>query len=137
MFRKDTIRLGIAPIGWTNDDMPELGGEIPFERCIDEMAETGFSGTEVGSKFPRDPAVLRKALEQRSLRIASQWFSSFLTTRPLAETVEAFRRQAAFLKELGTGLINVSEQGGASRGRWTRRCWPTGSRCSTRRAGAG
>ncbi|MBT3272345.1 MAG: myo-inosose-2 dehydratase, partial [Spirochaetales bacterium] len=25
------IKIGIAPIGWTNDDMPELGGDIPFE----------------------------------------------------------------------------------------------------------
>ncbi len=116
MFRKDTVRLGIAPIGWTNDDMPELGGEIPFERCIDEMAEAGFSGTEVGSKFPRDPAVLRRALEARGLRIVSQWFSAFLTTRPLAENVEAFRRQAGFLKELGATLIGVSEQGGSIQG---------------------
>ena len=116
MFAKDTVRLGIAPIGWTNDDMPELGGEIPFERSIDEMAEAGFAGTEVGSKFPRDPAVLRRALEGRGLSIASQWFSAFLTTKPLAENVEAFRRHAGFLKELGAAVVVVSEQGGSIQG---------------------
>ncbi|HNY99477.1 MAG TPA: myo-inosose-2 dehydratase, partial [Rectinema sp.] len=54
MMEKD-IRLAIAPIGWTNDDMPELGGEIPFEQCISEMALAGFEGSEVGNKYPRDP----------------------------------------------------------------------------------
>ena len=29
-MEKNTIKLAIAPIGWTNDDLPELGGEIPF-----------------------------------------------------------------------------------------------------------
>jgi len=42
MFSKDQIKLAIAPIAWTNDDLPELGGHIPFEQCIDEMAEAGF-----------------------------------------------------------------------------------------------
>ena len=27
MFDPKTVSLGIAPIGWCNDDMPELGGE--------------------------------------------------------------------------------------------------------------
>ncbi|NLV61452.1 MAG: inosose dehydratase, partial [Spirochaetales bacterium] len=26
-MEKNTIKLAIAPIGWTNDDLPELGGE--------------------------------------------------------------------------------------------------------------
>lgn len=28
---KNKIRLGIAPIAWTNDDMPDLGSENTFE----------------------------------------------------------------------------------------------------------
>ena len=52
-------RLGIAPIAWTNDDLPELGGHIPFETCIDEMALAGYEGCELGGKFPRDPATLK------------------------------------------------------------------------------
>ena len=53
-----SIHLGIAPIGWTNDDLPELGGEIHFEQCLSEMALAGFEGTEVGNKYPKDPVVL-------------------------------------------------------------------------------
>ena len=32
MFDQNRVFLGIAPIGWCNDDMPELGGETPFSR---------------------------------------------------------------------------------------------------------
>ena len=65
VLKKGEVRLGIAPIAWTNDDMPELGGEISFEQCIDEMAKAGFEGSEVGNKYPRDPEVLAEALEPR------------------------------------------------------------------------
>ena len=27
MFHKEKVKLGIAPIAWTNDDLPDLGGE--------------------------------------------------------------------------------------------------------------
>ena len=84
------IKLAIAPIGWTNDDLPQLGGEIPFEQCVSEMALAGFEGSEVGNKYPKDPAVLRPALELRGLRICNAWFSTYLTTRPYEEVERAF-----------------------------------------------
>ena len=28
-----SIRIGINPITWTNDDVPELGGDTPLEVC--------------------------------------------------------------------------------------------------------
>ncbi|MDD2394964.1 MAG: myo-inosose-2 dehydratase, partial [Sphaerochaeta sp.] len=45
---KEAIKLAIAPIGWTNDDLPQLGGDITFEQCVSEMALAGFTGSEVG-----------------------------------------------------------------------------------------
>lgn len=38
IFKENTIKLGIAPIAWTNDALPELGGENTFEQCVSEMA---------------------------------------------------------------------------------------------------
>ena len=38
MLDKNKVKLGIAPIAWTNDDMPDLGSENTFEQCISEMA---------------------------------------------------------------------------------------------------
>jgi inosose dehydratase len=116
MFRNDTIKLGIAPIAWTNDDMPELGKENTFEQCISEMALAGFAGSEVGNKYPRDTKVLKKALGLRNLEIASAWFSSYLTTKPLQETVDAFTCHRDFLHEMGAKVIVVAEQGHSIQG---------------------
>ena len=46
MFDKNKVKLGIAPIAWTNDDMPDLGKENTFEQCVSEMALAGFTGSE-------------------------------------------------------------------------------------------
>ncbi|WP_060788917.1 myo-inosose-2 dehydratase [Geobacillus zalihae] len=116
MFKENKVKLGIAPIGWTNDDMPELGGEITFEQCISEMALAGFVGCEVGNKYPRDTKVLKKALSLRGLSIASAWFSAFLTSKPFEETVEAFKAHRDFLYEMGAKVIVVSEQGNSIQG---------------------
>ncbi|MEQ3594225.1 MULTISPECIES: myo-inosose-2 dehydratase [Bacillus] len=116
MFKENTIKLGIAPIAWTNDDMPELGAQNTFEQCISEMALAGFNGSEVGNKYPRNTVVLKKSLELRNLEIASAWFSTFLTTKPLEETVEAFIKHRDFLHDMGAKVIVVSEQGHSIQG---------------------
>ncbi|ULT56721.1 myo-inosose-2 dehydratase [Neobacillus drentensis] len=110
------VKMAIAPIGWTNDDMPELGGEITFEQCVSEMALAGFSGSEVGNKYPRNTEVLKKALGLRGLEIASAWFSAFLTSKPFEETTQAFIEHRDFLHEMGAKVIVVSEQGNSIQG---------------------
>lgn len=110
MLDSKKVFLGIAPIGWTNDDMPELGAENTFQQCVSEMALAGFSGTEIGNKYPSDAATLKHMLDVRGLRIASRWFSSFLISKPLEENVKAFEAELAFLSAVGAKAINVSEQ---------------------------
>jgi len=116
MFDPNKVKLGIAPIGWTNDDMPDLGAENSFEQCISEAALAGFSGTEVGNKYPKDPAVLKSYLEPRGLEIANAWFSSFLTTKPYAEVEKDFIAHRDFLHAVGAKVIGLSEQGHSIQG---------------------
>lgn len=110
MLNKERVKLGIAPIAWTNDDMPDLGKENTFEQCVSEMALAGFTGSEVGNKYPKDPEVLKKALELRGVEICNQWFSSFLITKPFEEVEKEFRAQLTFLKAMGSKIIGASEQ---------------------------
>lgn len=116
MFNKEKVKLGIAPIAWTNDDMPDLGKENTFEQCVSEMALAGYTGSEVGNKYPADPTVLKKALDLRGIQICNQWFSSFLTTQPYKETEKAFIEQVKFLQAMGSKIIGVSEQGHSVQG---------------------
>ena len=109
-MRKEDVKLGIAPIAWTNDDMPDLGAENTFEQCVSEMALAGFMGCEVGNKYPKDPAVLKAALDLRGLTIANQWFSSFVLSKPMEEVEKDFIAQCKFLKAVGADTIGASEQ---------------------------
>lgn len=116
MLDPNKVKLGIAPIGWTNDDMPDLGSENTFEQCVSEMALAGFKGSEIGNKYPKDPAVLKKALGLRGIQICNAWFSTFLTTKPYEETEKAFLEHISFLKEMGAEVVGVSEQGHSIQG---------------------
>lgn len=106
------IKIGIAPIGWSNDDLHQLGGDIPFQQCIEEMHQAGYAGCEVGHKFPRDPVALKQALKPLNLQIASAWFSCRFTELDLyQETVSAFAEHLRFLKAMGSKLVVVCETG--------------------------
>ena len=104
------IKLGIAPIAWTNDDMPDLGKENTFEQCVSEMALAGFQGCEIGNKYPSDPKILKEALDLRGLQICNRWFSSFILTKPWQEVEIDFRKNCEFLKAMGAKRIGASEQ---------------------------
>lgn len=111
-----TIRLAMAPIAWTNDDLPELGAENTFEQTISEMALAGFVGTEIGNKYPKNPSILENYLSIRGLSVASAWFSTFLTTKPYEVTAKAFIQHRDFLHDMGAKVIVVSEQGQSIQG---------------------
>lgn len=110
MFTNKDIKLGICPIGWTNDDMWDLGDENTFQQCISEMRLAGFTGCEVGHKYPSDVKELKEALDLRGMTIASKWFSSFLGTKPYEETFEEFKKEIEYLSYAGATAINISEQ---------------------------
>lgn len=116
MFDTEKVKLGIAPIAWTNDDMPDLGKENTFEQCVSEMALAGFRGSEVGNKYPRNTDILKKALSLRGMEIASAWFSAFLTVKPFAEVAADFTTHRDFLHTMGAKVIVVSEQGHSIQG---------------------
>lgn len=116
MLNKNKIKLGIAPIAWTNDDLPELGGENTFEQCVSEMALAGFTGSEVGNKYPKDTDKLKKALNLRGIQICNAWFSTFFTNKPIEYTVELFKNHINFLDKMGAKVVGVAEQGNSIQG---------------------
>ena len=71
-------KLGIAPIAWWNDDLPELSGDITLEECLSEARQAGFTGMETGRRFPMDPKVLGPILEAHDMRVCGGWFSGRL-----------------------------------------------------------
>src|SRR6266581_9386990 len=106
------VRLGISPIGWSNDDLPELGGGTPLEACLAEARLTGFEGIELGNKFPRDPAVLRPILERHGLCLISGWYSGRLLDRSATEELTAIEAHRALLVTMGCAVLVYAETSG-------------------------
>jgi inosose dehydratase len=103
------IRIGANPIGWSNDDMPEVGGEIPLEQCLTEARLAGFTGMELGNKFPRQAERLRPILETHGHALVSGWYSCELLDRDVAAEMLAVKEHATLLKEMGCAVITVCE----------------------------
>ncbi|UOF90340.1 myo-inosose-2 dehydratase [Fodinisporobacter ferrooxydans] len=103
------IVWGIAPIGWRNDDIPEIGAGNTLQHLLSDIVVAGFQGTEVGGFFP-EPNVLNKELKLRNLKIASQWFSSFIIRDGIQEVTKAFHNCCEYLKEVHADAVVVSEQ---------------------------
>lgn len=111
-----TVRIGANPIGWSNDDLRELGADIPLERCLAEAREAGFEGMELGHKFPREPEALRAVLAAHQLGLVSGWHSAELLGRPVEVEMAALRPHLDLLKALGADVLVLAETSGAVHG---------------------
>lgn len=87
------IKLATAPIAWTNDDLPQLGGDTPLEVCLREIKESGFIGTELGGKFPQDKEELKQVLVKHDLELAGGWFSGFLLKNSIEEEIKRLDKE--------------------------------------------
>jgi len=115
-----SVRLGISPIGWSNDDLPELGGDIPLDTCLAETSEAGFEGIELGHKFPRDPPLLQSLLGDHELHLVSRWYSGRLLERSVAEELVAIEPHRAVLAAMGSVVLVYAETSGGIAGDRTR-----------------
>jgi inosose dehydratase len=110
------IRVGIAPIGWSNDDLPELGGDIPLEQCLAEAKLAGYAGVEKGGKFPMDAAILRPILERYRLELVSGWFSGQLRLGDVETEKMRIRQQLGLYQALGCPVMVYAETTGSVQG---------------------
>ena len=106
------IRLGIAPIGWSNDDLPELGDDITLEQCLREARAAGYAGVEKGGKFPLDPKVLGPILEEHGLRLVSGWFSGELRQGSVEREQRRIAQQLALYQALDVPVMVYAETTG-------------------------
>jgi inosose dehydratase/3D-(3,5/4)-trihydroxycyclohexane-1,2-dione acylhydrolase (decyclizing) len=110
------IRIGTNPIGWSNDDLRELGGATPLETCLSEARQAGYAGIELGHKFPRDPEALRPLLQAHSLDLVSGWYSASLRTHGADAEYAALRPHLLLLKAMGCTVLVLAETSGAVHG---------------------
>ena len=110
------IRIGANPIGWSNDDMTELGGHITLEQCLSEAREAGFVGMELGNKFPREANALKSVLSNHGQDLVSGWYSSELLVRSVQDELENLRPHLNLLKACGSNVLVFAETSNAIHG---------------------
>lgn len=110
------IRIGANPIGWSNDDMLQIGGNIPLEQCLSEAREAGFVGMELGNKFPRKSADLKPILDKFGHALVGGWYSTELLVRNADAEFQAASAHATLLKEMGCSVFIAAETSNAIHG---------------------
>jgi inosose dehydratase len=111
-----SIRVGVSPIAWINDDMPELGGDTALEHVLAEARDLGYAGIELGGRFPRDPQTLTTLLARFQLALVGGWYSASLLTRTAREEIAALQAHLALLKALGCRVFIHAETSNAIHG---------------------
>ena len=114
-----TVRIGINPLSWSNDDMPGIGGDTPLSQCLAEGAQAGYAGFELGNKFPREASVLRPLLDEHDLCLVSGWYSARLLERSVDDEIEAMAAHLGLLVEMGSNVMVFAETTGCVHGEIT------------------
>ena len=111
-----SIKIGVSPIAWSNDDFPELGGDITLEQCLKETNEIGFSGIEAGGKFPKKSSELIPKLEKENLKLCSGWYGANLLKNSVKEELSIMKEQLDLFKECDAPCIVFAEVSGSIQG---------------------
>ena len=108
-----TIRWGVSPIAWCNDDMRELGGDTTLDELLTDVRDIGFDGVELGNKFPRDPEVLAPIMAGYGLDIVGGWYSSNLLVRDADAEIDALSKHLALLDYMDSSVFILAETSNA------------------------
>lgn len=122
------MKIGVAsaPVSWGIMESIPFPPEYPYSRVLDEIAQAGYVGTELGPYgfLPTDPVALCKQLEQRKLTLCSAFVEVRLADRGAAEAgLKDVERTGKLLTEVGCHLLILSDE------KTTDRCALAG-RCS-------
>ena len=109
-------KLGIAPIAWWNDDLPQLSDDVSLDECLRQAREAGFTGMETGRRFPMDPTELTPVLNKHGMSVCGGWFSGLLLDGDLQTEKERVAGQMALFKAVGAPCIVYGETAGTIQG---------------------
>lgn len=110
-------KLGIAPIAWSNDDLPQLGGETPLATCLAESRLAGFQGVETGGKFPKTSDALKPLLREFQLDLVSGWYSGTLLDNSVEDEIKKSLPQMQLFRECGAVCLVYGETAGTIQNR--------------------
>ena len=102
-------QIGVAPIAWLNDDLPELSGKTTLETCFLEASRVGYSGIEFGGSFPRNPTILGSLLDKYSLQLCGGWYSGTLLGNDIEAEKDKVQEQLNLFIALNAPCVAYGE----------------------------
>ena len=102
-------KLGMSPIAWWNDDLVELSDDVSLEECLRQSRSAGFTGMEMGRRFPSDPHVMLPILKAADVTLCGGWFSGTLVDEELAVNKARIHPMIELFKAVGAPCIVYGE----------------------------
>lgn len=110
-------KLGISPIAWWNDDLPELSEDVSLEECLRQARAAGFTGMEKGRRFPENPDLLLPILKAADITLCGGWFSGTLVEEEIAANKDRIAPMIDLFKTVGAPCIVYGEVGRSIQGK--------------------
>lgn len=103
------VKIGISPIAWQNDDLPNITADYTMEQALKESREIGYAGVERGQRMPHDTEGLRAYLEKYDIALCGGWCSGNLLVNTVPQEIEAVRQQVEQFIALDAPCIVYAE----------------------------
>jgi len=104
-----SVRVGISPIAWQNDDLPDITSEFTMEQALKEAREIGYTGVERGQRMPQDTESLRVYLDRYQLALCGGWCSGNLLVNDIETEKAAIKQQVEQFIALGAPCLVYAE----------------------------
>lgn len=104
-----SVKIGISPIAWQNDDLPDITAAYTMEQALKEAREIGYIGVERGQRMPQDTQGLRAYLEEYDIALCGGWCSGASLVNDLEAEKAAVQQQVDQFIALDSPCIVYAE----------------------------
>lgn len=109
-------KLGMSPIAWWNDDLPQLSDDVSLEECLRQSRAAGFTGMEKGRRFPESAAEMLPILKQADVTLCGGWFSGTIVHESVAANRQRIQPMIELFKAVDAPCIVYGEVGRSIQG---------------------
>ena len=109
-------KLGMSPIAWWNDDLPQLSDDVSLEECLRQSRSAGFTGMEKGRRFPESAAEMLPILRQADVTLCGGWFSGTIVNESIEANKQRIQPMIDLFKAVNAPCIVYGEVGRSIQG---------------------
>ncbi|WP_421693840.1 myo-inosose-2 dehydratase [Aestuariivirga sp.] len=109
-------KLGMSPIAWWNDDLPELSDDVSLEECLRQSRSAGFTGMEKGRRFPEQASEMLPILKRADVTLCGGWFSGTIVNESIEANQQRIQPMIDLFKEVAAPCIVYGEVGRSIQG---------------------